>query len=305
MQMTTEPMTVRVSPPVESTGSVDVEEVEAALHPRDWRVGEMGRVQVFLLLSRRGLVEAPGTRIELVAPAMAWFTGHRPRRVRLEAGARGYRLSASNDAVTAAMSNLPGAAHLRTPSGETSIWSDQVLAPYAGEIAQSCRALAREIREPTMTSTGLLAAHLGVICLHAGRLAGLDRHDVKIPPERATSIAQRFLHLVDLHLRDGWTVSRYAGALGVAPDRLHGVCVRSLGAPPGAVLRERLMREAVLLLTKTDLAAEQVGFSLGFRDPAYFNRVFRRHLGLPPGRFRKERPMDDAEPRPGSYAAWP
>lgn len=292
-------------PPVESTGSVDVEEIEAALHPRDWRVGEAGRVHMFLLLSRRGVIEAAGARLDVVAPALVWIIGRRPRRVRLEAGARGHRLSVSHDAVTAAMSNLPGAAHLRMPAGEATIWSGQVLTPYAEEIAQSCRALRREIQVRSAASTGLVAAHLGVVGLHVGRLAGRDETDAKIAPERATSIAERFRHLVDLHLRDGWTVARYAAALGLTPDRLHGVCVRSFGGPPGAVMRERLIREAVLLLTTTDLSAEQIGFALGFRDPAYFNRFFRRHVGLPPGRFRQQRQTPEAELGPNSYAAWP
>jgi AraC-like DNA-binding protein len=32
----------------------------------------------------------------------------------------------------------------------------------------------------------------------------------------------------------------------------------------------------------------QIAHELGFRDPAYFSRFFRRHAGLPPARFRRK-----------------
>jgi AraC family transcriptional regulator, transcriptional activator of pobA len=52
------------------------------------------------------------------------------------------------------------------------------------------------------------------------------------------------------------------------------------------------------------LSIEQIGYSLGFRDPGYFNRFFKRQRGVAPGAWRKtaaRRPADDD----ASFAAWP
>jgi len=40
------------------------------------------------------------------------------------------------------------------------------------------------------------------------------------------------------------------------------------------------------VLAHSDLTAAQVGFRLGFEDPAYFARFFRREAGVPPTSFR-------------------
>ena len=40
-----------------------------------------------------------------------------------------------------------------------------------------------------------------------------------------------------------------------------------------------------LVFTPTPIQA--IAYSLGFSDPAYFNRFFRRHAGLTPGAFRE------------------
>lgn len=43
---------------------------------------------------------------------------------------------------------------------------------------------------------------------------------------------------------------------------------------------------------------------LGFRDPACFNRFFRKYRGESPGSYRKQIRLEHARSGP-SYAAWP
>ena len=68
-------------------------------------------------------------------------------------------------------------------------------------------------------------------------------------------------------------------------------------------LHDALHSEAVELLTHSGLPVSQVGFRLGFADPAYFNRFFSRMQGEPPSRFRRR--VAPREEPAHSYAAWP
>jgi AraC-type DNA-binding domain-containing proteins len=47
------------------------------------------------------------------------------------------------------------------------------------------------------------------------------------------------------------------------------------------------IRKAVELLTYTDLSLAQISQSTGFVNLTHFNRVFTKHMFLPPGQFRK------------------
>ena len=65
-----------------------------------------------------------------------------------------------------------------------------------------------------------------------------------------------------------------------------------------------LLRDAMELLANTGMPVSQFAFRLGFVDPAYFTRFFKRETGQNPGAFRRShRRSDTTEPQ--SFAAWP
>jgi AraC family transcriptional activator of pobA len=82
-------------------------------------------------------------------------------------------------------------------------------------------------------------------------------------------------------------VDEFARLLGLTRAHLRDACLRGMGTTPLGVIHARLMEEACLRLEQTELSIEQIGYSLGFRDPGYFNRFFKRQAGLSPGAYRK------------------
>jgi AraC family transcriptional activator of pobA len=53
------------------------------------------------------------------------------------------------------------------------------------------------------------------------------------------------------------------------------------------MLDQRALLEARRLLRYGSLSVAEVGYALGFTDPAYFSRFFARHVGVSPAAFRK------------------
>jgi AraC family transcriptional activator of pobA len=53
-----------------------------------------------------------------------------------------------------------------------------------------------------------------------------------------------------------------------------------------ALIHLRMIVEAERQLRYTTMPVAQVAYLLGFEDPAYFTRFFRRHSGLSPKAFR-------------------
>ncbi|MGB3275567.1 MAG: 4-hydroxyphenylacetate catabolism regulatory protein HpaA [Castellaniella sp.] len=106
------------------------------------------------------------------------------------------------------------------------------------------------------------------------------------PCREELQLFQQFSALMEAHFREHWTLPRYAADLAIGEQRLNEVCRRMTGKPPKRLINDRLMQEARRLLLYTGQAVSQVGYELGFDDPAYFGRFFLRQAGESPGIYR-------------------
>ena len=89
----------------------------------------------------------------------------------------------------------------------------------------------------------------------------------------------RFSDLIEQHFKEHWPLPRYTRELGISETRLHQLCQNIAGQPPKRLIQDRAIQEAKLLLTLTDQSIRQICFELGFSDPAYFSRYFKRLTG--------------------------
>ncbi|GLK59502.1 transcriptional regulator [Azotobacter vinelandii] len=101
-------------------------------------------------------------------------------------------------------------------------------------------------------------------------------------------IFQRFNVLIEEHYRDHWSLTRYAEVLGVTEARLNSVCRQIVELSSKRLIFDRLTQEAKRLLLFTGDSVNEIGYRLGFKDPAYFCRFFLRHAGTTPGEYRAQ-----------------
>lgn len=104
--------------------------------------------------------------------------------------------------------------------------------------------------------------------------------------DRGQQHLSAFLQLLEQHYREHWPIERYAGRLGVSPPHLNALCRRLCHQSALQVIHQRLLLEAKRCLVYTTMTVGQVADSLGFSEPAYFSRFFKRYTGVSPRDFR-------------------
>jgi AraC family transcriptional regulator, transcriptional activator of pobA len=105
---------------------------------------------------------------------------------------------------------------------------------------------------------------------------------------RHQALFSRFLLMVEEHFLERWPLARYARGLGLSTQRLNRLTRGESGRPALEIVHERLTREACRRLYYIAAPAERLALELGFEDPAYFNRFFKRRTGLTPRRWREQ-----------------
>ena len=287
--------------------ALHAEGFSGGLAPRHWIIRQdmVRRAHLLVIGTRSGTAALRGTAVAFEAPALLWLPGNVEADLQVQAGATGYLVAISEDFLTRIAAGSAEALHLRRTIDRFVMLSGDQLDDALQAITGSCATLVRELHTPGRGSMTMVSSHVLQLCLHLWRSVS--------PDESPNEVIQRgdgprlignFLQMVELHYRDGWPIARYAAALGVTDDKLHAHCKREKARNPRAIIHERLIHEACTRLHQLDLPVEQIGYGLGFRDPGYFSRFFRKHQGISPGAYRRRVRIEHAKRGP-FYAAWP
>lgn len=234
---------------------------------------------------------------------MLWLPGGAGGTFELPAGSEGFMASIAEDSIWRVIGGQAVAQDLRVLLDRTAIVNAERLAPSLAELTASMAALLRETRDQLPGGPAVIDLHLGLVLLQLWRMSGGAvpatgrRH-----PGQTT--ARAFSQLIEAHYRENLTIAAYAALLGVSRAHLNGACLRATQQTPLAMIHQRQIEEAKLRLQQSQLSIEQVGYGLGFRDPGYFNRFFKRMTGQRPGAYRQMM-AQQAPLGAQSFAAWP
>lgn len=97
----------------------------------------------------------------------------------------------------------------------------------------------------------------------------------------------RFRQMLEHHYKQMHTVKEYANHLNVSVKTLTNSVYESSRSTPLKIINDRIILEAKRQLFYSDLKIKEIAFSLGFEDPSYFVKFFKRQTGTLPAEFRE------------------
>ncbi len=80
-----------------------------------------------------------------------------------------------------------------------------------------------------------------------------------------------------------------ADAVGMGRTVFYGKIKAITGMAPSDFLRTLRMQRAEELIVRSNLTFSQVAFSIGFSDPKYFTKCFKKETGMTPSEYRKQK----------------
>lgn len=164
-----------------------------------------------------------------------------------------------------------GILHLQLPRERKSFWNNTIDSMEA---------------ELTVRSEGYrqaALAHLTLLLIELARMTDDVVADLRRSGEPL--IADVFA-VIERRIGEPLSLRHVAAELGLTPGHLTTVVRRRTGRTVQEWIIERRMTEARALLAGTDLPVAEIARRVGIDDPGYFARMFNRHHGVPPRRWR-------------------
>ena len=97
-----------------------------------------------------------------------------------------------------------------------------------------------------------------------------------------------FRKALEQHYMRKHTVKEYAESLNVSTKTLSNCVIESTGKPPLAFINDRITLEAKRLLRFSNMMVKEIASYLGFEDPSYFVKFFKRQTGRLPSTFKDQ-----------------
>jgi len=126
-----------------------------------------------------------------------------------------------------------------------------------------------------------LADRLNVIVARFSRRAFSFR---AVKHSMALHKAERFIRE---HVLENPPLHDVAAAAGLSPAYFSTVFKEELGESFSGFMNRLKVEKAAGLLVGTEMSLADVADTCGFQDQSWFTRVFKRHMGVSPGRFRE------------------
>lgn len=130
----------------------------------------------------------------------------------------------------------------------------------------------------------MLTAILVWLCRHEPYASG----EAAAEQDRGRRYFQRFCQLIEEDYTRQYSVEHYAGRIGITAAYLNVLCRQYVAQSALDLIHQRVVLAAKRNLVYTSMTISVVSSMLGFSDPAYFTRFFKREVGLSPKAFRKQ-----------------
>lgn len=115
------------------------------------------------------------------------------------------------------------------------------------------------------------------------------RAEEMLEQDSSRRLTKKICLYLDAHYTENISVADVAAHFGCSQEQLSRIFKKERGVPLQHYLIDKKIREAgKLLLAYQDLDIRSIGELVGYPDPYYFSRIFKKYAGCSPAHYRQE-----------------
>ncbi|NER13058.1 helix-turn-helix domain-containing protein [Leptobacterium flavescens] len=157
------------------------------------------------------------------------------------------------------------------------------LSPIFEDIFQK---MLQEFRQADLDAENIFTSYLKILVTHINRLKRQKQGNVLVENDPQYALYRKFILDIEKNYKTKHAVQHYAENLNTSGRHLNSVARKFAAKSAGNLIQDRIVLEAKRNLYHETLNIKEISYLLGFEDPAYFSRFFKKHQGLSPQQFR-------------------
>ncbi|MEM7510783.1 MAG: AraC family transcriptional regulator [Bacteroidota bacterium] len=142
-------------------------------------------------------------------------------------------------------------------------------------------------KENEAESAEIISSSLKLFLLMARKIQKQQQPEPSSPTEDSR-IIRAFKKLVEERFPEWHKVQEYADQLGITANYLKDLVKTDLEVSAKQYIQNRIILEAKRKIHFSDMNAKEIGFTLGFQDPAHFSKFFKQVTGMSLTAFKAE-----------------
>lgn len=143
-----------------------------------------------------------------------------------------------------------------------------------------------EYKKHDTTSKDMYNSYLKLIIANINRAKKNSNSEKLYKHDLHYSQFRKFKIEIEKYYRKEHGVQFYADILNVETRLLNTISKKYINKSAREIIRERILLEAQRNLFNQSKSIKEISFELGFEDPAYFTRFFKKNKGLSPQNYR-------------------
>jgi len=114
----------------------------------------------------------------------------------------------------------------------------------------------------------------------------VDNSIIQANSARHIEVYKKFKHLLELHFRENKTSHFYSEQMYISDRHLNRLLKEATTKTAADIILGRSILEARRLLCFTEMTISEISWSLGYQDPSYFTKLFKKAAGQTPLAYR-------------------
>ena len=283
-----------------SDGPVDwflnIEKLAKRCQQRGWKIDLHSHpvfAQVMFILQGGGSMIAGEERIEFKSPCVLIIPIDTIHAFDYESDSDGWVITIAEYCLKQMASRLPQIGQIWNYPGAISL--DK--AGFSSDmICNRIENIRRELMGKSSSYEIIVESDLVSILLELLRCVPDSNQGNISSSDKNLKLVSAFKELVEEHFYENHKIPYFSDQLNVSPFQLRSACETVVNKSPKEMLEERRLTEAKKDLIFSSKTIEQIAYRLGFGDPSYFTRFFKKMTGDSPSSFRerfKEKPLEE------------